>query len=140
MARAKTHLFAGGFALLAGLLGATQGFATQSDYALPSGHSVRLAEVVWGGPETGPLVRFRFLDEGLGARMSGEGFVDAEADTAYLCETVALPEAMKAGAAPTQIIISISDRFLPLGEADPEVVQLFEAYRVQNGACEWEGF
>jgi hypothetical protein len=44
------------------------------------------------------------------------------------------------GPIPSQIIISLEDRPVPFGEADPEAVQYFEAFRVENGACIWEVF
>jgi hypothetical protein len=109
--------------------------------ALPSGHQVELSEVIWGSQgASGSTVRFRFIDEKLGARVTSEGFVDAEADMAHLCNVVVMPDIKAAADTPDQVIISISDRFLPLGDADPEIVQLFEAYRVENDACVWEGF
>ena len=44
------------------------------------------------------------------------------------------------GPQPSQIVISLSDRAVPFGEADPEATQFFEAYRVEGGACIWEMF
>lgn len=141
MARATSHLIAGGFALALTGFAAAPSLAGEGAHALPSGHTAELSEVIWSGAEEGaPMVRFRFLDAELPARVKKNGFVDAEEDMAHLCATVALPAIKQSGAAPEQVIISIADRYLPLGEADPEVVQLFEAYSVAGGSCEWEGF
>lgn len=141
MARAGKHK-KWAAACCVGLAALCAGPAWASDVTtLPSGHEARLAEVIWGTPgPSGQTVRFRFIDEALGNRVAREGFVDAEADMAHLCAAVAVPEIGQSAQAPGQIIISISDRYLPLGEADPEAVQLFEAYRLEAGACVWEGF
>ncbi|MGH1367594.1 MAG: DUF6497 family protein [Maritimibacter sp.] len=141
MARATTNRIAKAVGLGAVSL-VLNGPLWAADTTLPSGHKVALAEVIWGTPgPAGHTVRFRFVDGELAARVSNDGFVDAEADMAHLCSEIAVPQIKDfGGAAPDQVIISISDRFLPLGDADPEAVQLFEAYRVENDGCVWEGF
>ncbi len=55
-----------------------------------------------------------------------------------LCETYALPRIGGMVPEPQQIVIVLADRAVPFGEAAPEAVQFFEAYRPENGACIWE--
>lgn len=109
--------------------------------AVPSGQALNFVETVAGVPGPGGLtVRFRFLAPGI-AR--GAGTVSGEAvqeDMAYLCENYALPRLPDTGPRPEQIVISLMDRVVPFGEADPEATQFFEAYRIEDGTCIWEGF
>jgi hypothetical protein len=108
---------------------------------VPSGQPITLLDVIWNVP--GPLgmaTRFRFLAPAI-AR--GEGSVDFEvaaADMMHLCQNFARPKVLGADLAPTQIIISLSDRDVPFGQSDPDATQFFEAYRLENGACIWEVF
>jgi len=107
--------------------------------AVPSGQAVRLIEVIHAAPGPGGLtVRFRFLAPGI-ARLGGTvGPEAAQADMAHLCHVYALPRL--AGPAVSQIVISLADRDVPFGAADPEATQFFEAFRVDGGACIWEPF
>ena len=41
---------------------------------------------------------------------------------------------------PQQIIITFMSAEVPFGDAAPDVVQFFESFRVENGACVWEVF
>ena len=41
---------------------------------------------------------------------------------------------------PAQIVISLSDRPVPFGEAAPDATQFFEAFALQDGTCIWEMF
>jgi hypothetical protein len=59
---------------------------------------------------------------------------------AHLCQSYALPRLSETGPVPAQIIISLSDRPVPFGEASPEATQFFEAYRIEGDACIWEAF
>ena len=56
----------------------------------------------------------------------------------HLCNTYALPRVPNQGPRPSQIIISLSDRPVEFGTADPEATQFFEAYAVEDEACVWE--
>lgn len=108
---------------------------------VPSGQPITLQDVIWNEPgPSGLTFRFRFVAPQI-AR--GGGSIDPEtasADMAALCQTFALPRIDPNGPQPAQIIISLSDRPVPFGEAQPDVTQFFEAYRVENGACIWEMF
>ncbi len=109
--------------------------------AVPSGQEVSFVDTVTNAPGAlGLTVRFRFLAPGI-AR--GTGTISAEVaqeDMAHLCETYALPRLASTGPRPEQVVISLMDRLVPFGERDPEATQYFEAYRVEGGACIWEGF
>ncbi|SIS56932.1 DUF6497 family protein [Phaeovulum vinaykumarii] len=60
------------------------------------------------------------------------------ADLTWLCDTQALPALAGGGPQPAQIIISVADRPVPFGAPNPEAVQVFEAFRPENGRCVWE--
>lgn len=105
--------------------------------SVPSGRAVSLIEVVTNAPgPQGATARFRFLVPGLAAD-------DAEAaqdDMQALCDGFALPRIDGMVPAPQQVIISLSAEAVPFGEAAPGIVQFFEAYGLQGGACIWEQF
>jgi len=104
---------------------------------VPSGREVRLIEVVTNapGPE-GATARFRFLAPDL-----TEADVEAVTDDLQaLCDTYALPRIDGMVPAPQQIIVSLAAAEVPFGEAAPDVVQFFESFRPEAGACQWEAF
>lgn len=111
------------------------------DIALPSGRSVTFHDVIWGepGPE-GLTVRFRFLEPGLAEVIAATPYDELEADMRALCESYAIGRIANIGPQPAQIIVSISDRPVTFGEADPEAAQIFEAYRRDGETCIWEPF
>lgn len=61
-------------------------------------------------------------------------------DVVWLCENWALPRIASPAPRPAQIIISLADKAVPFAAYDPDVVQLFEAFRLppDHDACEWE--
>ena len=86
-------------------------------------------------------VCFRFVAEGF----AGVGDTDAQletvlADLVWLCESYALPRLANTGPIPARVVISLADRPSEFGVFDPDVIQVFEAYRPQEGACIWEMF
>ncbi len=106
---------------------------------VPSGQQVIFLDVVMNAPgPDGATARFRFVAPAI----AQEGFdVDAAtADMLALCQSYALPRVIDSVPVPSQIVISLSDREVPFGEASPEVTQFFEAYRIENGTCIWEAF
>jgi hypothetical protein len=122
---------------LAALAGCKDEAPAPGGVEVPSGREVSLIDVITNapGPE-GATARFRFLAPGLTS-------ADAEAaagDMQALCDGYALPRIEGMVPAPQQIIISLSAEAVPFGEAAPDVVQFFEAYAVQQGACIWEPF
>jgi hypothetical protein len=107
---------------------------------VPSGQQVTLIEVINdpAGP-AGLTMRFRFLAPGIAAG-GGVAFETAAADMLALCTDYALPKVPDPGPPVQQIVISLHDRVLPFGEAAPDAVQFFEAYRIEADACVWEMF
>ncbi|WP_430464824.1 DUF6497 family protein [Tabrizicola sp.] len=108
---------------------------------LPSGQSVTLIETLANsqGPQ-GLVVRFRFLAPEINRDTGSVDFQAAADDIAWLCENYALARVTGTTPMPSQIIISMEDRPVPFGEADPEAVQYFEAFRIEDGVCIWEIF
>lgn len=130
-----------GFGILAAVLATLAAPAVAAPIALPSGHSVTFHDVIWGELGTSGLtVRFRFLDPALAAREGPAGRIDATDDTQFLCEDFALEQVARAETPPDQIVISISDRPVDFGEPAPDVTQIFEAYTLENGTCQWDMF
>lgn len=109
--------------------------------ALPSGQSVTLVETIWdeAGP-AGLVTRFRFLAPEINPVRGSVSFEVAAEDIAWLCQDFALKQVVGAGELPLQIVVSLEDRPVPFGEADPEATQFFEAFRIENGSCIWEVF
>ncbi len=106
--------------------------------AVPSGQTVTLQDVIWNvpGPD-GMTTRFRFLAPEIAGAVD---FDTASADMQFLCDQFALPRLSEFGPQPEAVVISLSDRALPFGDAAPDAVQFFESYRVENGSCQWEMF
>jgi hypothetical protein len=104
---------------------------------VPSGREVRLHEVITNapGPE-GATARFRFIAPGLVM----EDIQTSADDMLALCETFALPRTEAMVPPPSQIVISLAAAPVPFGEAAPDVVQFFEGYRAEGGACIWVAF
>jgi Family of unknown function (DUF6497) len=104
---------------------------------LPSGRVVTLIDVITTapGPE-GATARFRFLAPGL-TEADAES---AAADMQALCDSHVLPKTRETLPEPRQIVISLSAEVVPFGEAAPDVVQFFEAYRPEGEACLWQPF
>ena len=114
--------------------------AEETPVTLPSGLAATLTETLWE-PQSAPIemwVRFRFVVPGLaGADLD---FDLVGADLAALCRDIALPAIVKAGRAVDQAVISLSSEPIPFGETNPDVTQVFEAFRVSGGNCILEGF
>lgn len=128
------------FAVLAalGLVAACQDDAPEGEAVeTPSGRALSLIEIVTNarGPE-GATARFRFLAPGL----QPEDAEAALADMQAVCDGFALERIEGMVPAPQQIVISFASEVVPFGEPAPDVVQFFEAYRPENGACQWEVF
>ncbi|MEL7099525.1 MAG: DUF6497 family protein [Pseudomonadota bacterium] len=108
--------------------------------AVPSGQPVELSEVLVDTIGTQAWVRFRFLAPDV-ARSPGKiSYAEAGPDMEALCAEVALPYLKKWAIQADKVVISLSDRTVPFGQADPDATQFFEAYRIEDGACIWEEF
>jgi hypothetical protein len=102
---------------------------------LPSGQPVTLQEVVWPDPGAPgeKIARFRFVAPKLRRGASNED------DMLALCQAVARPEVMAKAAKVDQIVVSLAQAPLKLGEKRPDVVQVFEAYVIDGGHCTLAG-
>ncbi|MBI1220107.1 MAG: hypothetical protein GC186_16340 [Rhodobacteraceae bacterium] len=102
---------------------------------MPSGQPVTLQEVVWPDPAAPgqKIARFRFVAPKL--RKGGGN----EADMMALCEAVARPAIAAQTAQVDQIVVSLAQMPLKLGERRPDVVQVFEAYEIDDGHCALAG-
>jgi len=108
---------------------------------VPSGQPVEFIEMIRDVEGTaGETLRFRFVAPQI-SRDGGTVSIEASlADIDVLCAEFVLPMVNKAAAAPDQVIISLADRKVDFGIASPEATQIFEAYRVEDTHCIWEGF
>jgi len=124
-------------AALAVLPGCKEEVQPADGIAVPSGRTVSLLDVITNapGPE-GATARFRFLAPGLDL----DEVEAANEDMRALCDDYALPRIDGMVPAPQQVIISLSAEPVAFGEAAPGIVQFFEAFTVEDGACIWEPF
>ncbi len=107
----------------------------QTTIRVPSGQPVHLQEVITGHSQHDGTLFFRFVAPELGA---GEvDYARLEPDLLALCHDVALPY-LSGAQDVRRVVISLSQRPVAFGAPAPEVTQVFEAYGVANGACEWE--
>lgn len=114
--------------------------AVAEEVAVPSGQTVTFLEAILNEPgPDGMTARFRFVAPGI-AEGGGVDFDTAAADMEFLCQSYALPRIAVTGPAPAQVVISLSDRPVPFGQAAPDVTQFFEAYRIEGATCIWEAF
>ena len=106
--------------------------------SVPSGLEVTLQDVIWNipGPE-GLTLRFRFVAPAIA---EGADFDTVAADMQHVCDSYAIPRVPEFERRPSQIVISSSAAPATFGEAAPDVVQFFESYRIEDGACVWELF
>lgn len=111
------------------------------EVAVPSGQKISYLDTIQNqpGPE-GLTYRFRFVAPGISRDGLGLAIEEVAADMDHLCNVFALPRLPKLGPLPSQIIISLSDRVVEFGVPTPEATQFFEAYRVEDAICIWEGF
>ena len=102
---------------------------------LPSGQSVTLNEVLLDAVGSEEWVRFRFLAPDVDPVSDG-----LAEDLLHLCDTVALPYMVEHALTGDVIVVSLMDRPVPFGQADPDARQVFEAFRRQDGTCAWDAF
>lgn len=126
-------------AILPVLVLASAAAAQEEALRLPSGLEARFLDVITDRPEGGGLIyRFRYVAEAFEARPEQVEAIGA--DLSYLCEVHALPRISNMGPQPRQVVISLADRASEFGVYDPEVTQVFEAFRPEDGTCIWELF
>jgi hypothetical protein len=105
---------------------------------VPSGQPVTFFESLLDRPAMGLTARFRFVAPKLPQTLVELSYDELEADMAYLCDTYAM--ARIATPVPTMIVISLAQRETEFGSVEPDVAQVFEAYRPADDVCEWEAF
>ncbi|MFG6582288.1 DUF6497 family protein [Sulfitobacter sp. 1A12779] len=106
---------------------------------VPSGQAVDLQEVLVEelGGET--WLRFRFIAPQIAKGPGAIAYDRAAPDMEHLCAVVALPYMTEHALAGQVIVVSLADRPVEFGAADPEATQYFEAFRAQDDTCIWEG-
>ncbi|KCV81649.1 hypothetical protein ATO10_12072 [Actibacterium atlanticum] len=111
--------------------------AAQAAIEVPSGRALSHHDVIMDAPgASGVTARYRFIAPGL----LPEDVAALGDDIQYLCDQFVLPRLQGSDQQVAHIVISVSDRVLPFGEAAPHATQVFEAFRVEDGLCIWEGF
>jgi len=104
---------------------------------VPSGQNVTLSEVLIDSVGAEQWLRFRFLAPQI-ARDDGDlSYADVADDFQHLCDGFATPYMADFDLEGDVIVISLMDRPVPFGTADPDATQFFEAFRVEDGACVW---
>lgn len=123
--------------LVATLLASASGALGQELIAVPSGQPVWLQEAF--RDKAAEAMRYRFIAPDISRDAGKVTFDEVEADLLDLCESFVLarPEMENP---PDLVILSLADREVEFGQANPDATQFIEAYRPQNGICLWEGF
>lgn len=122
---------------LAGASGCQEDAPEGPTVEVPSGRALSLIDVITNAPgPAGASARFRFLAPDL----RSEDLEAAFADMQVVCDSFALKRTEVMVPEPQQIIISFANAEVPFGEPAPDVVQFFESFRIEDGACMWEVF
>ena len=104
---------------------------------VPSGIEVTLYDVIL--ERDTKIARFRFRAPAIGGE-DAVAFADALSDIQFLCDDVVLPGLAKNGWTDGEVVISLSAENVDFGVATPDVVQYFQPFSIQAGACIWEDF
>lgn len=107
---------------------------------VPSGQEVILHEVLVDAQEDTTYLRFRFLAPQIATDKARLDFEVVGQDMMHLCETVALSYMTEYALKGDAIVISFMNRVTEFGQSDPDTIQFFESFRLQNGACIWDEF
>jgi hypothetical protein len=119
-------------AALAALAACQEEAPTEDAVAVPSGREVVPIDIITNAPGmAGAAARFRFLVPGLDA---GD-LAASEGDMQALCDGHALPLTIGMVPEPQEIIITLMAAEVPFGQPAPDVVQFFETYGIEDGAC-----
>ncbi|NOD74675.1 MULTISPECIES: DUF6497 family protein [unclassified Ruegeria] len=113
----------------------------QSDTPLPvpSGQPVHLDDVLLDNNPGELWVRFRFIAPKIGATVGRITYDVASKDMEHLCQILAVPYVAQHDLQPVRVVISLADRPVEFGDAAPDATQFFEAYRLEQSRCIWEG-
>lgn len=123
----------GSLSVLVPRLGSAQ---AAQEIAVPSGQEVRFSEVLLDEAPGELWARFRFV----APQITAGGLDQIAGDFDYLCTTLAQPYLAHHGIVPARVAISLSSRDVAFGSSEGDVTQFFETYRLDGGACVWEGF
>lgn len=109
--------------------------------SLPSGLDAALHEMFLDIKPDGLMTyaRFRFVAPGIAAP-DAPRFEVRIGDMEFLCNAYALPHVVATSAPVDRIVISLADRAIPFGQADPDATQFFEVFSIRDDACIWEEF
>jgi hypothetical protein len=108
---------------------------------VPSGMPLHLSEIVRDTQGVGGLtVRYRYVAPDLAARRLVDDGRALLGDLEHLCNRYALAQLAGSVPMPSQIVISVSETQTVFGESAPDVMQVFEGFRPQDGVCIWEPF
>ncbi|APE42875.1 hypothetical protein BOO69_05130 [Sulfitobacter alexandrii] len=122
-------------AALALMLAASPALALE----VPSGQPVTLQEVLVDSVGPQSFLRFRLVAPAIARETSDLDYETVAADLMYLCQDLAIPYIAEFELTGDVIVISLADRETEFGVADPESTQFFEAFRIEEGRCIWEG-
>lgn len=106
---------------------------------VPSGQPLELQEVLVDDMGGETWVRFRFIAPEIARDTGSVGFDEAAPDMSFLCDGLAVPYLAEYDLTAQVVVISLADRETEFGTPDPEATQFFEAYRVSDNTCIWEG-
>ncbi|WP_299637905.1 DUF6497 family protein [uncultured Ruegeria sp.] len=112
---------------------------TDSLLPVPSGQPVQLSDVLLDNNPGELWVRFRFVAPKIGASVGRIGYDVASKDMEHLCQILAVPYVAQHELQPSRVVISLSDRPVEFGDTAPDATQYFEAYRLEQSRCIWEG-
>ncbi len=102
---------------------------------VPSGQPVSFIEFI--SEEATGTVRFRFLTPEIGTSFQ---YADVAGDFQVVCDELVMPALVEAALEPSQIVLSMSAVDIPFGEDNPDVLQFFEIFSLENDTCIWEEF
>ncbi|MFY2825835.1 DUF6497 family protein [Ruegeria sp. MALMAid1280] len=123
------------------LLGWSSAAVAQAENLLPvpSGQPVHLSDVLLDNNPGELWVRFRFVAPRIGYTAGRIGYDVASNDMEHLCQTLAVAYVVRHELDPARVVISLSDRPVEFGRSAPDATQFFEAYRLEQSQCIWEG-
>ncbi|MDA7425883.1 DUF6497 family protein [Thalassococcus lentus] len=105
---------------------------------VPSGLDVQFHDMIHNEMGDGLTYRFRFVAPDIGK--PGHDFMSVNTDMEFLCTEYALPRVSNIGPQPSRIVVTFMQEPVEFGVANPEVVQFFESYSIENDLCIWEVF
>ena len=110
-----------------------------AEQRVPSGQKIELFEVLIDKVGEEDWVRFRFLAPQIGKAERGLSYQQSMADIERLCSEVALPYLQEFNLSPSVVAITLMDRPVAFGSADPDATQYIEVFQVSGKHCVLEG-